>query len=111
MYKDRLTNLNWSVNLGSLNWSQAIDACAHFTAFGGGWRLPTQKEWLEAYADGFRYLMGTANFHSNGNSVFWTSTTRAAGNYADQAWAMGPLNGLSREQPKTNGYATVCVKE
>ncbi|RZI59754.1 MAG: hypothetical protein EOP14_03875, partial [Pseudomonas sp.] len=64
MYKDKIAGTTWSKRITTgRTWSQAINDCASLSSEGGGWRLPTQKEWYKAYVHGLTSLSDT-NFSS-----------------------------------------------
>jgi len=73
-------------------------------ALGCGWRLPYQKELMQAYIDG-----SWANLSSAG-SYFWSATT--VSNLTQFAWYTYLSNGRTYFNTKTNGasYTVRCVR-
>ena|GEM_PF-4965861 len=70
-------------------------------AMGAGWRLPYQKEYLQAYID------GSWGDFSNANNICWSATT-ASGYTAGAYWNL-PSTGHSSYYYKTTNYKVRCV--
>ena len=72
-------------------------------AFGDGkWRLPYQKELMQAYIDG-----SWANL-TDANNGFWSGTTRSDSNQT--AWAVYLSHGNASRNDKTVVYSVRCVR-
>jgi hypothetical protein len=113
--QDKITGLSWSKLQASGAWNTAWNTC-HTTlnASGGyngqtGWRLPTQKELLEAYTHGIRSAARTnwmteADMYSN----FWSgsSVSYSTGN----AWDGYLANGNTGNYYKSHTNRVVCVR-
>jgi hypothetical protein len=69
---------------------------------GGKWRLPYQKELMQAYIDG-----SYANL-SNAAEGYWSSTTRSTD--TETAWAIFLNYGNSGRNDKTALYSVRCVR-
>ena len=69
----------------------------------GNWRLPYQKEWMQAYIDGYgAHLSNTA-------IDFWSSTTRISTNDTHRAWYQFK-NYLNYSKLKTDTVGMRCVR-
>jgi len=66
------------------------------------WRLPSQKELMQAYID------GSANNLPNAGNSFWSSAENAT-NRA-YAWYVNLGNGHTSNYPKSNNYNARCVR-
>ncbi len=76
VFKDRFTGLIWSKDAGAVyTWEDAITQCNNLS-YGGytGWRLPTQKEMMQAYTNGIWGLKDTSKMSLDSYN-YWTSTT------------------------------------
>jgi len=67
---------------------------------GNGWRLPTQKELMQAYIDGSFWNLSQPSY------VFWSATEASA----TTAWYVSLLNGYTNSSTKTSGYQVRCVR-
>ncbi|MDD5693251.1 MAG: DUF1566 domain-containing protein [Patescibacteria group bacterium] len=68
---------------------------------GNGWRLPTQKELMQAYIDGSNFNL------SNPGNYFWSATEYSGTN----AWGVVLDNGLTYYSSKsTSSYYVRCVR-
>ena len=115
-YKDKISGLEWSEALGPLpSWSHAIDVCdlVNFDGY-ADWRLPTQKEAMEAYNHGIRSAaLAATHWISNtqlNNYLFWTATSYS--NATDRAWIFDYARGqmTSAVTKSTSGYYALCVR-
>ncbi len=70
---------------------------------GGGWRLPYQKELMQAYID------GSWGSLSGANANYWSGTTSS--NYTQTAWNSGLSNGSTFNYYKTFNYSVRCVRQ
>ena len=129
-FKDRISGLQWTSaqpfpSAGYFYWDEAVLACANLTWNGiTGWRLPTQKELMEAYIHG----IGSAAIANdtwlsldfqNAYAVapFWSATTRVGynndgdplGNYA---FYVSLREGIVGRVVKANQstFGVLCVK-
>ncbi|TSD05472.1 MAG: hypothetical protein Athens071412_282 [Parcubacteria group bacterium Athens0714_12] len=71
----------------------------------GNWRLPHQKELMQAYIDG-SWSSSTVIPHA-GNS-FWSATTKSNGTH--NAWDVYLYHGYTNANLKTNTYDSRCVR-
>ena len=110
-YRDKISNLVVTKNIGSATWSGALQACnsSFYGGFNAGtWRLPTQKELMSLYEHGLASL-ASANFMTIATmqGSFWSSTTNSSS--SANGWSgnlMGPYFG----NPKNNSYGFFCVR-
>ena len=75
----------------------AIELC---TDQGNGWRLPTQKELMQAYIDGSYWNLTVPGWN------FWSATDYSGAN----AWRVGLDGGGTSISTKTFGLASRCVR-
>ena len=113
--KDKITGLHWSKIQQSLpqNWSQAINIC-DVLSFNGqtDWRLPTQKELMEAYTHGIRSAAST-NWITEAQigaiaAYFWSGSS--VSNVNDEAWFVHLAKGITLSDGKANTKQVVCVR-
>lgn len=111
--KDKITGLQWTAYQASAVWATAITTCNGLTFNNQtGWRLPTQKELMQAYVDG-AYVMANPNWITTaefGADVFWSATTSST-NTAQQipvslATGWSPQNG----DLTGNSHNVTCVR-
>ena len=111
--KDKITGLHWSkIQSTSQTWSQAINTCDALSFNGQtDWRLPTQKELMEAYTHGIRSA-ATTNWITEGNMInnFWSGSSFSGS--TDWAWFVHLAQGYSYYPSKTTSYSqhVVCVR-
>lgn len=108
VYKDQITGLLWAkpdATMRSLD--AAIGYCAGLN-YGTytGWRVPTQKEILQAYNDGLWSLKTPMLFAAS--PQYWSATTdsMATGN----AFLIDISRGEGITTPKTGTELSICVK-
>lgn len=95
-----------------MNWWDALYACSkmndlNFGGYSTGWRMPTQKELLQASINGIR-AVESAHFILTHN-LFWSSTTRSTA--ANSAWYVQLSNGVMDVNNKPSfSYHFVCVR-
>jgi hypothetical protein len=117
--QDKITRLSWSKLQASAAWNTALATCAGLTYNGQtGWRLPTQKELMEAYTHGIRsipssYAAASTNWmtEANMNANFWSGSS--VSNDTNNAWYVYLANGFSTNGTnavKVNTYQVVCVR-
>lgn len=110
IYKSSLNKLSWSEEQGAGKWSEAIDGC-ELLSFGGfsDWRLPTLKEWMEAYVHGILDLSSNADFMPNLSDEKWTSTTNSTS--TNQAWRIQfDDSHMLSSRSKNNSKGYHCVR-
>jgi hypothetical protein len=127
--QDKITGLWWSKSQSLVPWSTARTNCeslntttSHGSTLLGfnsktGWRLPTQKELMEAYTHGIKSVpsalggsdmwisesMLTSNSFWSGSTVSWTPTN-------PESWAVNLAKGSVFSQTQTQTAAVVCVR-
>ncbi|MEI6054125.1 MAG: DUF1566 domain-containing protein [Candidatus Saccharibacteria bacterium] len=83
---------------GTNNRKSAIELCAER---GNGWRLPTQKEIIQAYIDGSYFNLNQAS------SDLWSMTQDSGG---VNSWAVTTSNGASFSYTQNGGSSLRCVR-
>ncbi len=118
--QDKITGLWWSKSQSTAAWDAAWANCQNLDHNGvTGWRLPTQKELMEAYIHGIRSAVST-NWITQAslNSWYWTGSSNSAS--SGNGWGVGLATGYTYNTSITcgvNAYATknttnayVCVR-
>jgi hypothetical protein len=109
--QDKITGLSWSKIQGtSRTWPQAINDCDALTHNGqSDWRLPTQKELMDAYNHVIRSA-AHANWITEAamNSNFWSGSTVSY--YTGTAWIVDLGNGATSNDTKNDSFGVVCVR-
>ena len=129
--KDKISGLTWSESYPvvgaaptstTLSWQKAIQHCNELS-WGGdtGWRLPTQKELMEAYIHGIRdvgYTTGTArgsgSTHNNNQfilnleQVYWSASVYTY--ETRNAWAVYLNFGDMMNFAKLTSQRVICVR-
>jgi hypothetical protein len=110
--QDKISGLSWSKIQGtSRTWPQAIKDCDELDHNGQtDWRLPTQKELMDAYNHGIRSAA-----HDNwiteaamANDYFWSASSLSDG--TDNAWYVNLAYGVTNGYDKGNPNQVVCVR-
>ncbi|RYZ90909.1 MAG: DUF1566 domain-containing protein [Proteobacteria bacterium] len=106
VHRDLTSNSYWTPDQGTYNWEGAITYCDGLTLGGyTDWRLPTQKELLQAYIDGIWHKsVGLSITHTE----FWVATTN--GYNLNDAMNVQIYAGYTGTQPKSNSLAVLCVR-
>ncbi len=116
--KDKISGLSWSKSNRTMagantlvTWQAAVTYCNASTYNGqtaGSWRLPTQKELLNAYEHGISSA-ASANWMSlvNMRDSFWSASSRS--DIPDYKWFVLLANGFTGYSLLFNGFAVVCV--
>ena len=113
--QDKISGLKWSKFAPSrATWQTAITTCNGLTHNGqtaGSWRLPTQKELMDAYNHGITSAARTdANWMTLANMqsiTFWSSSSVAAN--TNNAWYVNLAYGYAFYSQKIYDNAVVCV--
>lgn len=114
--KDNVTNLIWSLQTGSGDWTtyaQTTLPNAHNTAsrcgFNSGWRLPTRRELLGIVLNDGRNPAIDANYFPGMTSnVYWTSDVYAPG--PSYAWFVDFSSGGTRPGGNTSAFDVRLVR-
>ncbi|MBC7533018.1 MAG: DUF1566 domain-containing protein, partial [Oligoflexus sp.] len=106
VYKDNITGLVWLADQAStFTWDNAITQCENSTAGSRtDWRLPTQKEWMQAYTDGIwsqKTTMSLASYY------YWSASTLS--DDTTKAWIVYPNYGYTLNYNKTLAFRVACV--
>jgi len=110
-FQDRISGLEWTeLQSIGMSWGKALTTCNDLIFAGSSdWRLPTQKELLEAYTHGIS-TAATTNWITGGDylSYFWSSTS--LGNFPGLAWALNLGSGnRPNNYTKNLANAVTCV--
>lgn len=98
-----------------MNWFDAMFACNRLNTIGWngyttGWRLPTQKELMEAYVHGFRSVEGP-NWNSEPFNIYPRLSATTSSTNTAFAFAVGLSFGDSTmSTSKTSPATFVCVR-
>ena len=105
-YRDELTGLEWTDDDATTRtWSTAVSYCDGLTHNSrSDWRLPTQKELMQAYTNG---IWGQKTALSLSNSNYWSSSTDSNG--TSDAWRVYLCSGYTTINNKTTSYRVLCV--
>jgi hypothetical protein len=96
-----------------MNWWDSVYACTllntmNFGGYNTGWRLPTQKELMEANIHGIRSVE-SANFIQTASANRWSASTLSTG--TTLAWDVNLAVGTTSGSSKTNASSGfVCVR-
>jgi hypothetical protein len=113
-YQDKISGLEWSkLSTSGKSWPYAIDYCQGLTHNGQpDWRLPTQKELMDAYNHGIRSAAAnnwiTISFF-NQNTYFWSASSNSS-DVTSGAWIVNLANGYTKNIAKTEAKSVVCVR-
>ena len=131
--KDRISGLTWSESFPvtaaaaastTRSWQNAIQHCNDLGSFGGqsGWRLPTQKELLEAWIHGIRdvgyngagTIRGSGSTHNNNafilsvDTIFWSASAVSA--RTTHAWSVNLGDVVTDDFSQSFAYQVLCVR-
>ena len=106
VYMDNITGLLWLKDQTSTyTWDNAIAQCENSVdGSRSDWRLPTQKEWMQASIDGIwsQKIGMSLNFNN-----YWSAST--VSDITGNAWFVDPSNGGTGNMNKATTYRVVCV--
>jgi hypothetical protein len=120
--QDKITGLWWSKLQASGAWNAAWNTCVttlNNTTYAGnsvagyngrtGWRLPTQKELMEAYTHGIRSAAST-NWMTEANlyNTFWSGSSVSFN--TTSAFYVNLANGYMLNNSRVNASQVVCVR-
>ena len=113
--QDKISGLKWSeLASSSATWQEAVTTCVGLTHNGqtaGSWRLPTQKELMDAFNHGISSAART-DVHwmtiLDMQRVFWSSSSSAL--TTSNAWNVVLAHGDAYISGKNSGLAVVCVQ-
>lgn len=109
VFKDQITGLMWAKDDGTTRtWQNSITYCDGLS-YGGytDWRLPTQKELMQAYTDGI-WSQKATNKLSLTTSYYWASSTRSDG--TSSAWFVDLTNGYTYTNNKPTSNSVACLR-
>ena len=106
--RDETTGLLWAkADTTTRNWENAISYCAglNYGGYSSGWRLPSQKELMQAYVDGIWTNKTKLSLQIN---YYWSSSTLS--DNTSFAWIVLPNYGLTTNSAKTTTTYVLCVR-
>jgi hypothetical protein len=108
--QDKITRLWWSKSQYA-NWADAWYLCTSLNHNGQtGWRLPTQKELMEAYIHGIRFV-NNSNWITEGSILgptVWSGSSRSSS--TNMAWTQSLVDGHDETFYKSSLRSVVCVR-
>lgn len=109
IFIDQVTGLYWSDDDNSqYSWSGAIAECEGRTTGGfTDWRLPTQKEYFQAYIDGIWSQKASNRLDLNDNA-YWTATSRSENTSSARYFWVN--KGYADSNDKTASTYILCVR-
>ena len=121
--KDKITGLWWSKMQSTgtgVSWWQAVNACQSLNHNGQtGWRLPTQKELMDAYNHGIRsaasdtWTSGSNTYwitESQMYGPFWSASSNSISSLTNEAWIVKLATGYTIKTVKSFPNSVVCVR-
>jgi hypothetical protein len=107
---DLISGVTWGNPLvDDANFDQAVTVCSSLVLGGhSDWRLPTQKEVLQAFIDGI--WLAEVNQQGTGlpsQGLIWSSTTSSTEIW--NAWAVSPATGATTTTEKNQHLPFLCV--
>jgi hypothetical protein len=109
-YQDKVSGLWWSKSPGQKDWANALLYCSNLTHNNrNGWRVPTQKELMNAYEHGI-ITASNDNWLTTAQLqyYFWSSSTLSYS--VSDAWYVSPDNGDTGNNPKHVLFNVTCVR-
>jgi hypothetical protein len=118
--KDNVTNLIWSLESGSGNWTtyasatlptatNTANAGAGRCGYNTGWRLPTLRELLSIVHNGtYNPAIDSAYFPGTQNDYYWSADTYAP--VPTGAWYVRFSDGITGNVNKSNSYYVRLVR-
>ena len=106
--KDRIAGMMWARDDGATRtWEAAITYCDGLS-YGGytDWRLPTQKELMQAYNDGVWSQMAAGRLALT-TTFYWSSSTASD---LSGAWFTYLAYGFTDSSAKTNSHRVMCTR-
>jgi hypothetical protein len=108
--QDKITGLSWSKSQQSTDWNTAWSNCQSLNYNGQtGWRLPTQKELMEAYTHGIRSAART-NWMTEGDMGSWFWSGSSVSFYTNGAGIVNLADGYTGNAAKADAGQVVCVR-
>jgi hypothetical protein len=113
VYLDQIAHMFWAKDTvvpALVNWDTAISECENLSVAGKtDWRLPTQKEFMQAYINGIWSQKNLLNLSDN---YYWSATTKSdTATPGDSAIYLTPSSGAGAAQSalKSFSYYSVCI--
>ncbi|MCX6119306.1 MAG: DUF1566 domain-containing protein [Proteobacteria bacterium] len=111
-FKDKMSGQEWhKPDTSGRSWPDSVSYCDSLSYNGKtDWRLPTQKELMEAYSHGMKSTADSTNWITSANfyANYWTATTGST--YIISASWMTLANGSFSGSNKTASNRAICVR-
>ena len=108
IFMDQMTGELWTSPSGTaVDWDSAITYCGALTLGSHPWRLPTQKEILQAYTDGIWFVSTPLGIASQ--TFFWSATTDSTASLPTYAFEVDVSQGKSTSTYKSTNLNALCV--
>lgn len=115
MWQDKTTKKFWGGHIkhNGLTWAGALKYCHDLNASGkSGWRLPTQKELMTAYVNGFAYIAGeNATFQGNYRQFWAATSSQEGGNSQGNGYLVDIHYGNVLKHGKAANKGFICVRD
>ncbi|MGE0173311.1 MAG: DUF1566 domain-containing protein [Oligoflexales bacterium] len=110
IFIDQITGLHFFREdpLTTYDYDAAGTFCNDLTGYFDDWRVPTQKELMQAYVDGAYFLKSANKMDLATTNVVWSSTTDSQ--QSGYAYVVGLGKGVTQTTPKGGSYKIFCVR-
>ncbi|MGE0172685.1 MAG: DUF1566 domain-containing protein, partial [Oligoflexales bacterium] len=110
VFVDRISGMMWAKDNGTAyNFEGAITLCEGLTYGGyGDWRLPTQKELMQAYVDGI-WSRKAATGLSLATASYWSSTTLSTNTDGGHQLKLNTGSGSNFDKDQVS-YRVICTR-
>lgn len=113
-WRNTVTKTSWAgdkTNAVNNSWLNAKNYCSNYQIGGSGWRLPTQKELMSAYAQGAVWMAGGNASLKGAHDLYWSATTNS--DSTDHRYVVNMRTGEVSLKPATTSanMGTICVHD
>ena len=110
--KDKISGQEWhKADTTARDWTTALSFCDSLSYNGKtDWRLPSQKELMEAYNHGLMSTANSTNWITSANfqQYYWSASSTSTD--LPNAWNVLLGNGNAASSFKYNAYRVICVR-
>ena len=110
--KDKISGQEWhKADTTARDWTTALSFCDSLSYNGKtDWRLPSQKELMEAYNHGLMSTANSTNWITSANfqQYYWSASANS--NAISNAWNVNLGYGYPNTNLKSNAYRVICVR-
>ena len=111
-FKDKISGQEWhKADTLPRDWTTALSYCDNLTYnFKTDWRLPSQKELMEAYNHGLMSTDNSTNWITSANfqQSYWSASSSSTP--ISNAWNVSLGNGFTSYSTKYATYRVICVR-